>query len=486
MKLKIRKSKIIISSILAVSGASLMVGTVSAKWAVTDNANPFSVKISVDVPTVERGYYLTFESDNYLTSGSKAIKMTAAGDNKAQTTSVSISNADKVRIYYYDGNTVEDASSLTTYSLPDTYGYASLGGDNSTLTFNTSRSGNSFSFYLNNENKLYLVDETYNSYDGYYISYSTNSGSTWCSFADAIHMSDTSGDNVAEYTGSFNSDYIYKIEHFSGTKGIISSAKLQGGTYTHFTNSAAGSASLSFKESTSYKLMLSAGNDKIYIQKPSASSLSGYYLTFGNSFDPLANTSVKMNAGTSGNLAELTTNISSGDKIKIFYYDGENDVNGNAGTLGAVRPYLTNGNIGDNTLTFNKTNEYTFYLNSSNEIHVVASEYTIYFNAGGSTYWDQAGALFYAWVWKTNEGGRWIQFTSSSTKSGYYESTIHSYENNIKICRVDPNGTKPTVGSTTYGSPSVWNDTGDLTVAGDGYAYTITSWSSGSWSGAAI
>lgn len=587
-----KKSKIVITSILSVFGVSLLAGATIAEWAVTDNADPFSIVITVDVPKVAEGYYLTFESDNYLVSGAKTIKMSASGSNVAQTTSVSISNTDKVRIYHYDGDTVENTSSLTTYSLPDAYGYVSLGGDSSTLTFNTSRSGNSFSFYLNNENKLYLVDETYNSYDGYYISYSTNSGSTWCSFADAIHMSDTSGDNVAEYTGSFNSNYIYKIEHFSGTKGIISSAKLQGGTYTHFTNSAADSASLSFKESTSYKLMLSAGDDKIYIQKPSASSLSGYYIFLNGNTD--YTTAIKMDASV-GNHGEYTFDVAANTSIRIAEVDAVTDVTNTDAyaTLGRAESFV-NQSVGSSTITFNKADKYTIYLNTSDKVFIdIASMNTVYFNDGGSDLWgiqrtskmiyftmpnngawsrvyayawDESGSngnnspwpgvaatyvkdndygqkiyryevdekynyvifnnngskqtsnislsgvddcsqyyvnnndsgdvtkikysdpraeygLLYAWVWETTEScGHWEELASSSTKPGYYEMTIHSYETNVKFARC---AYTPTDYSSLSNSDVVWNNV-QTTVPGDGYAYTITSWSGGSWSGAAI
>lgn len=569
-----------------------MAGATLAEWAVTDNADSFSIVITVDVPKVEAGYYLTFESDGYLTTGTKAIKMTASGSNVAQSEGVSISNADKVRIYHYDGNTSENPSSLTTYSLPDTYGYASLGADNSTVTFNTSRSGSSFNFYLNNENKLYMVDATYASYDGYYISYLTNGGSTWCSFADAYHMSDTSGDNVAEYTGSFNSSYSYKVEHFSGAKGVISSVKAQAASYAHFTNSVANDTTLSFKATANYKLMLSADDDKIYIQKPSASSLSGYYIFINGNTD--YTTAIKMDASV-GNHGEYTFDVAANTSIRIAEVDAVKDVTHTDAyaTLGRAESFV-NQNVGSSTITFNKADKYTVYLNTSDEVFIdIASMNTVYFNDGGSNLWgiqrtskmiyftmpnngawstvyayawDEGGSngnnsswpgvaatyvknndygqkiyryevdakynyvifnnngskqtsnislsgvddcsqyyvnnndsgdvtkikysdpraeygLLYAWVWETTESsGHWEELTSSSTKSGYYEMTIHSYETNVKFARC---AYIPTAYSDLSNSYVVWNNV-QTTVPGDGYAYTITSWSGGSWSGAAI
>ena len=105
--MKIGKSKIIISGLLASFGLSL-VGVTFAQWAVTDNANSFSITITTsdDLPLAQ-GYYLTFASDSYSAKAGSAVLMSSNNENKAYATNLTIADGDQVRIEYYDGQTYD-------------------------------------------------------------------------------------------------------------------------------------------------------------------------------------------------------------------------------------------------------------------------------------------------------------------------------------------------------------------------------------------
>ena len=446
--MKIRKSKVIISGLLSIFGVSL-IGVTAAQWAVSDNADSFTVRVSVGAFKPDEGYYLTFESDDYLTYGSRAVKMGSDAENFAKANNVTIHDGDQVRFYYYDGDTAEDVSSFITCSLGDPHGYASI--TSNTVTFDTDRHGDTYSFYLKDDsgNKLYMVDEDYSSYDGYYVTKSTDNGSTWCDFDLAWAMTGTSGDNVAEITHAFevnNSSIKYRVEHFKGDRGIISSPKLQGGTYPHFTTSVADDNALAFANAGTYKLMLSAGTDKIYIQKPDASSLSGYYILYSSSGYDFAS-GYKMSAGSGTNHAEASLDIPANTTIKIAYYDGLNDGYGAYGTLGAAAGYI-NESVGSETITFKTADKYDIYLNKDDEIYTAIGSYnTVYLNPN-SSYWGQSRATtsillyftmpssdwstVYAYAWdevgSNGDNHSWPGVAATYVKDNDFGQKIYCYE----------------------------------------------------------
>lgn len=95
---------------------------------------------------------------------------------------------------------------------------------------------------------------------------------------------------------------------------------------------------------------------------------------------------------------------------------------------------------------------------------------TIYLNTGGSSLWDQGGAWFVAWVWKT--GGNGWAITGTEVEDGIYSFThSNSFENVIFIRMTDS--------ATVFNwsdDGCYWNRTdGDLAIGTDN-CYKITGW----------
>ena len=587
--MKIKKSKIFILSSLSVFGLSLMVGSTFAQWAVTDNADSFSITVSLDNMPVEQGYYLTFASDNYSPTASSAVKMTSDNENKAKAENITILDDSKIKIYYFDGLTYESEKVDLSYDLGTEHGFASISG--SEVTFNTDRSGNIFSLYLNNDNELYIDDETFASYSGYYITYADDN----YAFRSENLMNDTpSSGNDAEESVSIAANKSFRIEHFEGRRGIISTPNLQAANYPHFTTSGADSSTITIKEAATYKLMVSSTDHKVYIANDALNGQNGYYLTYSDSnFD--YRSGVKMSSGSGTNLAELSIDLAANTTVKIIHVDAVNDTVSSTKYLqgDSGKSYLST-QINSETLTFNKADTYDIYLGGDGKVYTAIGSYNtiylktsnewnqtitnkkmIYFvnNLGWSTvnvyvykastgaslvgwpgssadyvenndlgqpihcvevdtssydsiifnngnngnnnqtvdisladYRDsiqlypngsqgdgkrtvasydgyrpaRTGPHFYAWVWETDQAGRWVALSASTSHSGYLEMTIHSYETNLIFARC------AYVPTSTDGSElndyHVWNKTGDLTISGNKNCYTISGWSSGSWS----
>ena len=104
---------------------------------------------------------------------------------------------------------------------------------------------------------------------------------------------------------------------------------------------------------------------------------------------------------------------------------------------------------------------------------------TIYFNAGGTGLWDQAGAWFCAWTWgsKTSSDS-WVVFKDTDG-DGYYEGEVDASKTGMKFLRMAPGATQP---SWTNGDKGYWNQTGDIALSATYNCYTMTSWSGGKWS----
>lgn len=103
---------------------------------------------------------------------------------------------------------------------------------------------------------------------------------------------------------------------------------------------------------------------------------------------------------------------------------------------------------------------------------------TIYLNAGGSTLWDQAGAWFEVWSWKTGAEGSWYSMKSTST-AGIYECSVPQENSNIIFVRRGPGMTQGWDAEVHY-----WNKTDDLAIPAGSNCYTITGWGGkdGTWS----
>lgn len=103
---------------------------------------------------------------------------------------------------------------------------------------------------------------------------------------------------------------------------------------------------------------------------------------------------------------------------------------------------------------------------------------TIYLNAGGSTLWDQAGAWFEVWSWKTGAEGTWYSMKSTST-AGIYECSVPQENSNIIFVRRGPGMTQGWDAEVHY-----WNKTDDLSIPAGSNCYTITGWGGkdGTWS----
>lgn len=103
---------------------------------------------------------------------------------------------------------------------------------------------------------------------------------------------------------------------------------------------------------------------------------------------------------------------------------------------------------------------------------VEAASTTIYLNTGGSSLWNQAGAIFFVHAWgSTTED---IKMTVTADKD-IYKVDINSANTSIIFTRNPSSSTGPWNGT--------WNQTADLTIpAGKNY-YTITGWGSsdGTW-----
>ena len=381
--MKIKKTKLFILSSLSVFGISLMVGSTFAQWAVTDNADPFSITVSVDGVPVEQGYYLTFESDNYSPTASSAVKMTSDSDNKAKAENITILDNTKVKIYYFDGYTYEDHKVELSYTFGTEHGFASISGN--VVTFDTDRSGNIFSIYLNNNDQIYIADKTFESYDGYYITYADDN----YAFRSNNKMDDTpSGNNVAQESVSIAANKSFRIEHFVGLRGIISPANVQAANYPHFTTSSAGDNTITIKEAATYKLMVS-NDTKVYIANDALNSLTGFYITYSDSnYDYRQGDKMTSTSGT--NKAEISVDIDANTTVKIIYVDAVNDTVSSTKYLqgDTGKSYLST-SINSETLTFNKTDTYDIYLGNDNKVYTAIGSYnTIYVKT--STEWNNA------------------------------------------------------------------------------------------------
>ncbi len=108
---------------------------------------------------------------------------------------------------------------------------------------------------------------------------------------------------------------------------------------------------------------------------------------------------------------------------------------------------------------------------------------TIYFNAGGSTFWDQGGAWFAAWTWGGSTGDAWVTF-SDNDGDGIYEAEIPADRTGMKINRMSSAATAPSWTKVDGAKDGYWNQSGDIAIPADKNCCKLTAWDgdTGSWS----
>lgn len=97
---------------------------------------------------------------------------------------------------------------------------------------------------------------------------------------------------------------------------------------------------------------------------------------------------------------------------------------------------------------------------------------TLYLNAN---IWDVNGAKMAAWVWGDGINGSWAGGgLLSKDATGYYAVEVDNNITGVKFVRLANTATAP--------GWDAWNQTENLTIQEGKYLFTITDWSSGTWS----
>ena len=103
-----------------------------------------------------------------------------------------------------------------------------------------------------------------------------------------------------------------------------------------------------------------------------------------------------------------------------------------------------------------------------------ASAKILFFNSGGSSYWDQGGAWFSAWVWAGSGSGSWYKATKVT--GNYYYIEVPDASTSIKWVRFSNGATKESWTSCSNTCNGYWNATGDLTIGSTNNLLTIKGW----------
>ena len=108
--------------------------------------------------------------------------------------------------------------------------------------------------------------------------------------------------------------------------------------------------------------------------------------------------------------------------------------------------------------------------------------YRLYFKfANNTTWWNGSGCYHFAWVWGTNMTSQWRAIykvgttnneSDGSTSSVYYMDIPSGTLTGMKLIR-GKTSTTVTNGSTTYGSPSYYNCTNDITLSNSISTYNL-------------
>ena len=96
---------------------------------------------------------------------------------------------------------------------------------------------------------------------------------------------------------------------------------------------------------------------------------------------------------------------------------------------------------------------------------------TIYLNGGGSSLWNQAGAVFFIHAW----GGTGADVKMTLVEGDVYSAAIPSDNTSLLFVRMPS-------GSEAIDWDTKWNQSADQTIPADKNLFTMTDWSNGTWS----
>ena len=107
-----------------------------------------------------------------------------------------------------------------------------------------------------------------------------------------------------------------------------------------------------------------------------------------------------------------------------------------------------------------------------------ASAKILFFNSGGSLFWDQGGAWFSAWVWAGSGSGSWYKATKVT--GDYYYIEVPDASTGIKWVRFSNGASSESWNPCSNTCDGYWNATGDLTIDSTNNLLTIKGWDTGS------
>ena len=115
---------------------------------------------------------------------------------------------------------------------------------------------------------------------------------------------------------------------------------------------------------------------------------------------------------------------------------------------------------------------FTFVIALFALLSVQLNAKTIYFEAGGSSLWDQGNAWFSAWVWGGTQTSAWYKATKGAQ---YYEINIPDDAEGMKFVRFSSVSTSESWTKAEGEVDGYWDQTGDIVIS-DGNLIIITGW----------
>lgn len=162
------KKRLFLTSLALFGGASLIASSVYAAYALTDSAEPFSIRISTqDNNTyLNAGFYLAYKSDNYLIKQANKLEPFQNGNNQTEHKLITqIPNDDEFVIYKIESKIVNrlenyPATYVEANSILPTYRKFVSSITNNKVKINSLiPQNNSYTIYVNAEEKIW-VDKT--------------------------------------------------------------------------------------------------------------------------------------------------------------------------------------------------------------------------------------------------------------------------------------------------------------------------------------
>lgn len=353
------KKRLFLTSLALIGGASLMASSVYAAYAITDNAEPFQIRVSVADTNkyLEAGYYLALSSDQYLINKDNKLSETEDGQHVITKT---IENNTTFKIYNITSkivNKIENYPSTSIEASPylnDESGTNNrkfvLKGQNNELTLNSIISNdNTYTIYVNGDNKIWVEKEQY--INGNYL-YKENSH--LLNQSDKL-LAPTDSTDIGVLTKVITTsdlDSFYSISNYNPYNNEIWPQQL--GTTFDFLE--INENKFKFKTPGTYHFYLNS-EWKVYIIKDLSIETSGLYVQeAGLSVYDL----------TSDNLiTPQDIFVPEANKTyEAYYFDG---VNAAKVPLNKKYPYfLENGNEGDTSFKFAQIQDYKLSLVDNN------------------------------------------------------------------------------------------------------------------------